>query len=243
MNNDKFYVYGGISDEKQINSEIFQFDLKTKIWSQLFISGISNPICKHSAVVLTCDQQIRALKKENDENYLQNELLMNFDKNKQKEEEMNFNQKVFFFGGKSEKGHSLGQMMLLESNEEVWSLNIIFTKNKGPISRYGCGICYLMQLNSIAVYGGVHVEDQKSQSKRILNDFYVLNVKNLIWTQIASDEMLPALKYLSISEFGKGDICLFGGKNVKNSLAEGIFLLKLVPSKLLNSKEKFVLFE
>ena len=124
-------------------------------------------------------------------------------------------------------------------NSEGYSVNLLSKKSiennlkwcipeiigKAPPARYGHSMHHIEWLNSIMIYGGRYdwETNSKETKHRLLNDLWLLGLKDFVWTEVINKGEIPTAVYAHNSEVYGSQIILFGGlrssaKNTSNNL-------------------------
>ena len=120
---------------------------------------------------------------------------------------------IYFFGGMNEYGYSVNTLAVLKIQRRNFEWIIPEVQGKPPAPRYGHSMHLIDWLNSIFIYGGRCDSDMISKDKKskLFNDLWMLNLKELEWTQVESKGEVPSPLYAHNSAIYGSQMIIFGG--------------------------------
>ncbi|MCP4583388.1 MAG: hypothetical protein GY839_17405 [candidate division Zixibacteria bacterium] len=123
-------------------------------------------------------------------------------------------ERMIIFGGMSATyGEVLGDMWAMDNTTFVWSE--LVASNDGPPGLRAHAAIYDPITNSMMFFGGVY------NSGGITNDFWILNLETLVWTQhIADSEPWPIPRFNCYGAYSQStnEMIVFGGRNLEYRL-------------------------
>ena len=268
--NDRLYVQGGVTRDKRVLSDLFEFDFARREWRPVFVPGIVDGVHKHSCVLVDSHHngglqrllaeatgapptrlEARGRFGQGGSGSPHNRLTRGAHAGIGRSEAKCFsrfespssaaNQRVFFFGGKTAAGLSSKRLCVYEFIGGVWVLQLVQPKGNPPPSRYGCGMCLVSKTSDIAVFGGVRRES-RAADKEVLDDLFVFSVDTLVWTRMDFGRKEWGRKYCSLAEGTEGDLVLFGGVGEREEGSGDFRVFRHSSANALSVQEKQLYF-
>ena len=120
---------------------------------------------------------------------------------------------IYFFGGMNSSGYSINKLFILRIQKNNLKWHVPDIGSKPPPPRYGHSMHHVDWLNSIIIYGGRYDCDAKIKDSKphLLNDLWLLGLKDLIWTEVVHKGEIPTAVYAHNSEIYGSQIIIFGG--------------------------------
>ncbi|KAJ3432102.1 protein tag-52-related [Anaeramoeba flamelloides] len=145
-----------------------------------------------------------------------------------------YNNKLYIWGGEissnSKKKQYINDLYTLDL--DTWTWTLLNVKGKKPIARSNHTLNLID--GCFYLFGG-------ENNDKIFGDLYFLDIKNLIWKNISTqNKNKPSARYGHSSSLYKNQIWIFGGQNKKGKCLNDLYCLDLQTNKLIWKKIKIV---
>ncbi|KAJ6232131.1 faciogenital dysplasia protein [Anaeramoeba flamelloides] len=141
-----------------------------------------------------------------------------------------YNNKLYIWGGEissnSKKKQYINDLYTLDL--DTWTWTLLNVKGKKPIARSNHTLNLID--DRFYLFGG-------ENNDKIFGDLYFLDLKNLIWKNISTqNKNKPSARYGHSSSLYKNQIWIFGGQNKKGKCLNDLYCLDLQTNKLIWKK-------
>lgn len=184
------YVVGGFDPQGRLSTEMFQFDVKADLWTQVkFPQGNIEGRAYSAACTVGVATQL-------------------FTSTKYRAKIGR--EGIYIFGGVVAAGIS-GTLAVLSEHKEEHSYEKAKTTGEEPCARYQHTMNYCEALNALVIYGGKNDSMLKyGEEATVLNDLYILPLETMTWVRVDTDRPLERRARHSADILGE-KLYVFGG--------------------------------
>lgn len=198
-------VHGGLDEKSRLLDTFYSLNMNTFKWLECQLVGEGpGKVSHHKCCVVLNPER----KKHKFDLFEQTSKSEAYFKNSVIKEEG-----IYFYGGINSDGYSIGTLSILKIQRKNFQWIQPEVSGTPPPARYGHSMHYIDWMNSIVVFGGRYDSDFLSADKipKVLNDLWMLTLKDLEWRQVKSNGEVPKPVYAHNSEVYGSQLLIFGG--------------------------------